>query len=439
MSTPSIERNWSGNYQYRAHAVHHPQSLDELRRLVAQAPSVQALGSRHSFTSIGDADELIALDRLGDQITVDRDTGTVSAPAAMTYAELAASLNHEAMALPNLASLPHISVGGAVATATHGSGERLGNLATSVTGIELVTSAGDVLTARRGDERFDGLVVGLGAAGIVTRLQLAVEPYYEMSQLVYEGLEWEALYEHFDEIYAAGDSVSVFHRLGGRAGQVWVKRRAPVRDAPGDLFGAVAAGGPRNPVLGADPINCTSQLGRAGPWSERLPHFRSGFTPSSGEEIQSEVFVARHDAIAAIQAVRALGEQLRPLLLVGELRAIAADALWLSPQYERDTVALHFTWRREQAAVEAAVQQIEAALTPFAARPHWGKVTSLRAAQIGPLYERLDDFRRLRDELDPRGAFVNDWLRDYVLGGAEASCKQGWHTGCSPRGRSSVG
>lgn len=413
----NTERNWSGNYEYHARAIHHPQTLDELRRLVAEGASVHAVGSRHSFTSIGDAGELVALDRLEAEITVDRDAGEVSVPASATYAELADALNREGVALPNLASLPHISVAGAVATATHGSGEHLGNLATSVTGLELVTSAGDVVTASRGDDRFDGLAVGLGALGIVTRLNLVVEPYYEMSQHVYEGLEWEAVYEHFDEIYAAGDSVSVFHRFGERAEQAWIKRRAPVGDAPRDLFGAVVASGPRNPVLGADPINCTPQLGQVGPWSERLPHFRSGFTPSSGEEIQSEVFVARPDAIPAIRAVRALAEEIRPLLLVCELRAIAADSLWLSPQHGRDSIALHFTWRRQQSEVERVVAQIEATLAPFAPRSHWGKVTSLRAATVAPLYARLDDFRRLRDELDPRGAFVNDWLHDYVLGG----------------------
>jgi alditol oxidase len=418
MATGAPERNWSGNYEYRAEFVHHPTSRDELRRLVAHASSVHALGSRHSFTSIGDARELMALDLLFDEITIDRDARTVTVPAATTYAELAGALNRAGLALANMASLPHISVGGAIATATHGSGERLGNLATSVTGLELVTSSGDVVTAQRGDKDFDGLVVGLGALGVVTRVTLVVEPYYEVSQRIYERMDWDALFEHFDEIEAAGTSVSVFHRLGERTEQVWIKRRAPVDDAPSELFGAPAATTQQHPVAGADPVNATPQLGEVGPWSDRLTHFRSGFTPSSGEEIQSELFVSRSDGVAAIQEVRELAAEIRPLLLVCELRAIAADSLWLSPQHGRETVALHFTWRREQHAVEQAVANIEAALKPFAPRPHWGKVTSLRAADMAPLYERLEDFLRLRDQLDPRGAFVNDWLRDHLLGGA---------------------
>jgi xylitol oxidase len=416
MANTARERNWSGNYQYRATAVHHPTSRDELRRLVAAAPSVHALGSRHSFTAIGDAAELIALDRIDEQITIDREASTVTVPAATTYAELAETLNSAGVALANMASLPHISVGGAIATATHGSGERLGNLATSVTGLELVTSSGDVVASQRGDRDFDGLVVGLGALGVVTRVTLTTEPYYDASQLVYEGMEWDALFEHFDEIEAAGNSVSVFHRFGERTEQVWVKRQAATEDGPSELFGARAATAHRNPVAGADPVNATPQLGEVGPWSERLPHFRSGFTPSSGEEIQSEAFVARTDGIAAIRTLRELADEIRPLLLVCELRAIAADSLWLSPEYGRDTIALHFTWRRDQPAVEQVVATLESALKPLGVRSHWGKVTSLRAADLAPLYERFDDFRRLRDKLDPRGAFVNDWLRAHVLG-----------------------
>lgn len=418
VTSKAPEHNWSGNYAYRAATVHHPRSRDELRRLVAGTTHTRALGSRHSFTAIADSDELIVLDRLGEEITIDRTASSVSVPAAATYAELAEALNRHGLALANMASLPHISVAGAIATATHGSGERLGNLATSVTGLELVTSTGEVLIARRGEPSFEGMVVGLGALGVVTRVMLAVEPSYEVAQVIYERLEWDALFDHFDEIEAAGDSVSVFHRFAERTEQLWIKRRTGAAEFPSQLFGAPAATSARHPVAGSDPINCTAQLGEAGPWSERLPHFRSGFTPSAGEEIQSEAFVARADGIAAIKAVRELADEIRPLLLVCELRAIAADSLWLSPHYGRDTVALHFTWRRDQVAVERVVARIEAALAPFAVRSHWGKVTSLRAGDAARCYERLDDFRRLCKELDPRGAFVNGWLRAHVVGGA---------------------
>lgn len=210
----------------------------------------------------------------------------------------------------------------------------------------------------------------------------------------------------------------MFHRAGASAEQVWVKRRLPAPPHPDELCGAQAARAARNPVLGADPAHATEQLGVAGPWSERLPHFRSGFEPSSGEEIQSELLVGREHAASAIEAMRGLSAQIEPLLFVAELRTVAADGLWLSPAYERPTLALHFTWRREPEPVAAAVAALEAALTPYAGRPHWGKAMAARADALAALYPRMDDFRALRARLDPRGVFVNRWLIEHVLGKA---------------------
>ena len=142
MSATSVGTNWAGNIAYSARALHHPQTIDEVRRIVAGAARARALGSRHSFTTIADSEELISLGELRTEITVDAAAGEATVPAGTTYAQLAAVLEPHRLALPNLASLPHISVAGAVATATHGSGNRLGNLATAVSGLELVT--GDV-------------------------------------------------------------------------------------------------------------------------------------------------------------------------------------------------------------------------------------------------------------------------------------------------------
>jgi alditol oxidase len=417
------ETNWSGNYTYRATAVRRPRDVDELRRLVSGADSLQVLGTRHSFTSIGDATELIALDRLAGatEITLDRSAGTVSVGPTVTYADLAAVLNQAGLALANLASLPHISVVGAVTTASHGSGDREGNLATSVVGLQLATAAGEVIDFTHRDARFHGVVVNLGKLGVVTRVTLAVQPYYELRQYVYDGLEWDRLFEHFDEITAAGRSVSIFHRFGERTREVWVKRAGGNGDDPAGrvaLFGAPAARGQRNPVPGADPANATDQLGEPGPWSERLPHFRSGFTPSSGEEIQSEFFVARPDAVAAIQALLGMAAEIQPLLFIAEVRTVAADSLWLSPQYGRDSVGLHFTWHRAQGEVERAVAQVERALSPFGARPHWGKLFTEPAGSIATRYPRMEDFRRLRAELDPRGLFTNEWAHERLIGSA---------------------
>ena len=299
---------------------------------------------------------------------------------------------HEAgLALANLASLPHISVAGAVATATHGSGDANRNLASAVAALELVTSAGERIEVARGAPDFDGCVVSLGALGAVTRLTLDVEPAYDVRQRVFEGLAWDALTDHFDEITTSGYSVSLFTRWGETIDPVWLKSR--VTDQPEtvreDLFGARAATVDRHPILGLDTVNVTPQLGQAGLWSDRLPHFRMGFTPSSGDELQSEYFVAREHAPAAIEAIRRIGDRVRPLLQVTEIRTIAADELWLSPQYRQDTVAMHFTWRLDPAGVCDALGHVEAALAPFAPRPHWGKVFRCRRRRPLPAAARL--------------------------------------------------
>ena len=411
-------RNWAGNYVYRAEKLHRPSTIEQLQETIAQTPGVRVLGSRHSFNDIADSSELVTLEDMPGDVVFDRAAGTVSFNAALKYGELVGALGAEGVALHNLASLPHISVAGAVATATHGSGDTNGNLATTVAGLELVTSEGEVVEVCRGEPDFDGVVVGLGALGAVTRIALDVEPAYEVRQRVFEGLGWEELFGHFDGITSCGYSVSVFTRWGETVDQVWVKSRVTgepevVRD---DLFGAVAATVDRHPILGLDATSCTPQLGRPGLWSDRLPHFRMGFTPSSGDELQSEYVIPRRRAVEAIEAVRGLAGRIRPVLQVSEIRTVAADRLWMSPSYGEDAVCIHFTWKPERQAVGDVLVQLEAALAPFEARPHWGKLFDADAAAITPLYERLPDFVALIERLDPRGAFRNPWLRTRVLG-----------------------
>jgi xylitol oxidase len=411
-------RNWAGNYAYGAERLHRPATVEQVQEVVAKAPAVRVLGSRHSFNDIPDSSELVTLEDIPGDVVFDRAAGTVSFNAGLKYGELVGALGAEGVALHNLASLPHISVAGAVATATHGSGDATGNLATAVAGLELVTSDGEIFETSRGEPDFDGLVVGLGALGAVTRITLDVEPAYEVRQRVFEGLGWESLFEHYDEITSCGYSVSVFTRWGESVDQVWVKSRVTsepeaVRE---DLFGAVAAVVDRHPILGLDATSCTLQLGRPGLWSDRLPHFRMGFTPSSGEELQSEYLVPRRHAVEAIGVVRVLAEMIRPVLQVSEIRSVAADRLWLSTSYGRESVCIHFTWEPEPEAVGDVLIQLEAALAPFGARPHWGKLFDADAAAIAPLYGRLPEFVRLIERLDPRGAFRNSWLRTRVLG-----------------------
>lgn len=408
-----MERNWAGNHTYGAKALHRPETIERLQELIATAPRIRVLGSRHSFSALPDSDELVSLERLPADVEVDSERGTVRCPGGMTYGALAAELKRHGLALANLASLPHISVAGAVQTATHGSGDRNGNLATAVAGLELVTSDGERRTMRRGDPDFEGHVVALGALGAIVRIELDVEPAYDVRQEVFEGLAWERLLDNLDEVFASAYAVSAFSRWGEAVDQVWLKQRGD--GTRGELFGARRATQDRHPILGNDPVHATPQLGVPGPWSERLAHFRLEFTPSNGEELQSEYHVPRRHAAAAIEALRAVAPEFRAPVLVSELRTVAEDDLWLSPQHDGPTLGIHFTWAREPQRVEQAMRTIESVLAPFEPRPHWGKLFLTGRDELAERFARLPEFRALATRLDPRGAFRNAWLEERIL------------------------
>jgi xylitol oxidase len=162
-------------------------------------------------------------------------------------------------------------------------------------------------------------------------------------------------------------------------------------------------------------VNCTRQLGVPGPWQERLPHFRSGFTPSSGEELQSEFLLPRRHAIDALHALAAVRDQIAPVLQISEIRTIAADELWLSPCHRQDTVAFHFTWIKDAHAVLPVITLVEERLAPFAPRPHWGKLFTVPPDVLRSRYERLADFQALARDLDPAGKFAGGFVRRHLL------------------------
>ncbi|WP_371688705.1 FAD-binding protein, partial [Micromonospora sp. KC207] len=402
------ERNWAGNVRYSAARRHRPTGLDELRRLVTGSDRLRAVGTGHSFNRLGDTGgDLVSLAGLPPTVEVDRERSTVTVAAAVRYGDLATRLHAAGYALPTMASLPHISVAGAVATATHGSGVGIGNLASAVSALELVTADGDLLTVRRDadGDRFAGMVVSLGALGVVTRVTLDVVPDFEVRQYVRLGLPRAAL----DEAFASAYSVSLFTDWrGDRIDQVWRKQLADAPPPPADWLGTTAAAGPVHPVPGMPARNCTAQLGEPGPWHERLPHFRLGFTPSSGDELQSEYHLPRAAAAGALAALDPLADRIAAVLQVCELRTIAADELWLSPQYRRDSLAVHFTWIGDADAVAPVLAEVERALAPFAPRPHWGKVFTLDPAAVAAAYPRHADFLALARELDPMGKFRTD-------------------------------
>lgn len=415
------ELNWAGNLAYGAKDLLYPTSIKQLRELVHAANSVKVLGSRHSFNDIADTGEMmISLAKMPTEINIDPQAMSVRVSAGITYGALADVLQDAGFALHNLASLPHISVGGAVSTGTHGSGETHGNLATAVCAVELVLADGSLLTVQRGEADFNGMVVGLGALGVLTHLTLDILPTFEVQQTVYEDLSWDKVLKDFAAIQESAYSVSLFTDWSGdQVGQTWLKRRvgdALVDDIDQGKFDGRPAATAVHPLPGADGAICSIQLGQAGPWSDRLAHFRMDFTPSAGDELQSEYLVPREHAVAAIQAIRQLSPVISPLLLISEVRSIAADELWLSGNYDRDGIALHFTWKPQQEAVEAILPQIENALAPFAARPHWGKIFAAQVSELGGLYPKFNNFIALADRLDPAGKFRNEYLRRTVFG-----------------------
>lgn len=418
----TIQENWAGNYTYSAARIHHPQSVEEVRELVASSKKVRALGSRHSFNGIADSPEdMVATEHLNRVLALDATGRTVTVEAGIKYGELAVILERAGFGLPNLASLPHISVAGACATATHGSGVGNGNLATSVRALELVTANGDVIERSReknGGE-FDGMVVGLGGFGVVTKMTLDVIPTFMVRQDLYENLPFANLLEQFEAIVGSGYSVSLFTTWRGREiNQVWLKRwvTQDAVETPETFFGAVRATSPLHPIAGMATENCTEQMGVPGAWHERLPHFRMEFTPSSGEELQTEYFVARKDAPAALDALARVSEQFAPLVQISEVRTIAADTLWMSPCYQRASAALHFTWVKDWDAVRKVLPVIEEQLTPFDARPHWGKLFTMAPARLQALYPKLGEFRQLLQTYDPQGKFRNEFLDTYIFG-----------------------
>lgn len=415
------EYNWAGNLRYSPAEIAQPSTMDELRALVSEAPSVRPLGTRHSFNDIADGPGvLVNLDKLQTAPVLDSRARTVTVAAGTRYGDLAAFLVRHGYALHNLASLPHISVAGAVATATHGSGNRNGNLATAVAALELVTADGGLVRVDRTAPDFNGMVVSLGALGIVTGITLDIEPAYEIRQDVFTEVPWAAVEENFDAVTSAAYSVSIFSSLAGpAAAQVWLKSRTDA-DLPyagaSTFFGGAAAAEPMHPLPGMSAVNCSRQMGVPGSWSDRLAHFRLAFTPSNGDELQSEYLVERGAAVEAIRILRALSDEIAPLLQVCEIRTMARDDLWLSSSYGQETVGFHFTWKPNQTDVEALLPRLEAALAPLRARPHWGKLFTLERAQLQELYPRFGNFRELAQRMDPERKFVNAFLARNVLG-----------------------
>ncbi|MFM7678473.1 MAG: D-arabinono-1,4-lactone oxidase [Roseiflexaceae bacterium] len=411
-----MKANWSGHHVFQATQLHHPTSVSEIQAIVRAATRCRVVGSGHSFNDIADTTiDLIALDLYTFTPLLDDQNGTVTVPGSMRYGDLLTFLAPTNWALHNTASLPHISVAGTIATATHGSGVHNKNLATAVVALEFVRADGEHVrvSADSHGEQFNGMVVHLGALGVVTSVTLKLVPRFNMRQDVYLGLSYATAMAHFDEIMSASYSVSLFTTWqGDTIEQVWRKSQPhEMSQPPQTWYGATAALRPMHPIASMNADPCTTQMGIIGGWNERLPHFRMEFTPSNGDELQTEYFVDRRDAVLAMQAIRTIQDRIAPVLFISEIRTVAADQLWLSMNYDRESVALHFTWKNRWPEVQHVICQVEAVLAPFAPRAHWGKLFNLPATHIRSVYPRMYDFLDLRAQWDPHGKFINHWMQ----------------------------
>ena len=413
--------NWAGNLTYSTDNLHIPKNVEELQEAIKKCKKVRALGTKHCFNTIADSKEnQISTEAFNKIIGLDKEKNTVTVEAGIKYGEMCKYLDDNGFALHNLASLPHISVAGACATSTHGSGIKNGSLATAVSAIELVNGKGEVvsLSREKDGEEFGAAVVNLGALGIATKITLDVQPTFKMKQVVYQNLPMSALEKNFEAIMSGGYSVSLFTDWRNKnVSEVWVKSKAEdMKEVATEFYGAKLATKNLHPIEALDPVNCTDQMGVEGPWYERMPHFKMGFTPSSGKELQSEYFVAFEHAYEGFMAIEKLNEKVAPHLFITEVRAIAADELPMSPFYKKTCVAFHFTWKQEVEAVMALLPEIEEALAPFAPRPHWGKIFTLKPAVLQSRIEKLADFKKIMEKHDPEGKFRNEFIETNLFG-----------------------
>jgi xylitol oxidase len=415
-------KNWAGNLEYSTSKIDYPKSVKEVQQLVKKHGKLKVLGTRHCFNTIADSKyNFISLREMKKIVSLDANAKTVTVEGGIKYGELCPWLNDKGFALHNLASLPHISVAGAITTATHGSGVRNKNLCGPVEALEIVTADGDVINLSKKDgEKFYAAVVGLGAIGVITKVTLNIQPTFMMRQWVYTKMPLQQIKEHFDEIVSSGYSVSLFTDWQNESiNEVWIKSLvddASNAEAKKDFFGAAPATKNVHPIIELPAENCTEQMGVPGTWYERLPHFKMGFTPSSGKELQAEYFVPHEHAVEAIQAIQKMGKEIGPHLFISEIRTIDADDFWMSPCYKQPSVTIHFTWKQEWNAVSKLLPAIEKELAPFNAKPHWGKLFTMSPSTLASRYQKMNDFKKVVAEFDSKGKFRNEFLEKNIYG-----------------------
>ena len=402
-------KNWAGNIKFQDSKTIAPKSIAEIQNIVRKNPKVKARGTAHCFNTIADTKHLaLLLDQMPKEIIINKEKKSVTVSAGLKYGEVAEELHKNGWALHNLASLPHISIAGAIATGTHGSGSNNGILATAVKSFDVVLADGSFRNINSSDgDLFYGGVIGLGLIGIVVRVELEIQPTFNLGQNVYLEMSRNNFRNNFEEIMNSGYSVSYVTTWQQAVdGEVWVKFLEG-SNPPKELFGSKPATEKLHLLKNHSAEPCNDQLGIIGPWHLRLPHFKMEFTPSSGTELQSEFFVNKAQASSVLLALEAIADQISIPLMGSEIRTIASDNFWMSPQYKSDDVGLHFTWKQVPETFEA-VKAIEEVLAAFHYRPHLGKIYSATPAYISSVFPKFKNFQQLITEIDPKNKFGNE-------------------------------
>jgi FAD-linked oxidoreductase len=424
--------NWARNQSCRPAEICRPDSLEALRRRVGEARAagrkLRLAGAGHSWSPLACTDGcLISLSRLDRVVEIDAAARTATVEAGMSMGRLVEALDEQGLALPTIGGMLRQSVGGTIATATHGTGAAYGNLATAVTRLESLTPAGELRSWTADASGFHGAVVSLGALGPVVRLTLQCEPAFGVRSEEYP-LPIEGLVRHLDQYLAENDYFQFFDLVHTERAYLFCMNR----DAAGmaaksrwrRLREWVAAG--METLSSSAAMWLTDKLPLAIPLSQKvaLVTLLSGktrlgrsFEVLSHENIgfryrELEVAIPRERAAEAVRAVRKMvkDQGLRVDMPI-TYRFVKADGLWLSPAYGRDTCYVSFaTARRDPAFVESFFDEAERLMRRFDGRPHWGKCFSSKREYFQRAYPKWQDFDALRARLDPERAYANDMI-----------------------------
>uniref|UniRef100_A0A915D0Y3 FAD-binding PCMH-type domain-containing protein n=1 Tax=Ditylenchus dipsaci TaxID=166011 RepID=A0A915D0Y3_9BILA len=418
--------NWGGNFNFSTQDIKYPTTTAGVQQLVKECKGkIRPVGTRHSFSEIANTnDTLICLVHMNLILSVDPSVPSVTVQAGITYTDLIPFLQSIGLAIPMMASLGEISIAGAINTAVHGSGAGIGNLATQVLGLQMVLADGSVVQYSKGqnDTELAAATVGLGALGIVTQVTLQAQPTYNLAINVFENMDMSVLDTQLYNITHSGYAINMWSTFGtpGVLDQVWITTKVDSNgvNAYGNvsqLYGAPAATAQSSPIAALPPTYVVPQMGIVGPYYERLTDYDLGLSGQEGQQTQSEYYVDFDDFVPALKALQTLSAEINAVVYVALFRITEKDELWMSPQYKKTTMAIHFSWQPKLDQVMALLPKIEAALAPFNPIPHWGKLYTLKPEQYLPLLPKYPEWREQVELHDPTHKFRNKWLEENIF------------------------